>query len=662
MIWVSPEQASNTEVRQIKVQALYEMLQTGQIVLPRFQRTEVWGRSKKRALINSIRRRLPIGSLLVYQSLIPGDNGRQVLVDGLQRTIAIRDYMKAPQDFITADSLKGTQTANLVTCIQEIAEQNDKEVPTESAIMKCVDSWIKGAPDLESTSLNPDKFQDILDASIPLLPTAEQQRRLREVVYPLQTHVQNDAKIDQYPLALVEFTGASSLLPDIFRNINSGGVPLDDFDEFATDWIDFKGEIRSEDVAQQVIKKWTAAEAKGLVVERWSNSAPTDGYTFWEYVYGLGRVLKKEYPLLFGGLDESGTSTERISFYLLALAHGITPRVGDIRRVPLLLSHYYEGARTLDLAKFEAALRKSCKQVVDWIKPSAGMKLNQCLASDARLDNLSQLYTFLVLSMVSRTLAGRWVPYSWEERAGWRADWAKLGEELPRQLLFEVLQGSWSSAGDSNALSATWDSDPITGVVLPEGFDPQTRLVPSDLYTRHRSAQEWRQLLDVWLRSETNGAQRVNRSVSKEAKLVLRYVYSDMRLDWHEAYTFQIDHQLPVSRLSKIIDRNQDPGWPMSAIGNLALLPDFINEAKNDKTPVEYLDGLTPGDREVQEPIVEYGCFFDMCRLTIPKDGEGQDCMSRDQFIGLVEARQEVIREKVITALGLADAGGPVTA
>jgi hypothetical protein len=648
---VCPKPSSNTEVRQHKVQALYEKLVRGQIVLPRFQRTEVWGQEKKRDLINSIRKRLPIGSLLVYEPLDPNEQGRQVLVDGLQRTIAIRDYMTAPQQFITAESLKGPETDSLLEAVQAVAAANGKGLPTESAVLGCVDNWIKRAPNLDTASLTADILVDIIQEQLGIEATTGQQRDLRDVTNLLITHIQNDAKIDDYPLALVEFTGDARLLPEIFRNINSGGVPLDDFDELATFWIDFKAEIRSQDVAQQIANKWTAAERKGLIVERWSAGGPTDGYTFWEYIYGLGRVLKKEYPLLFGRLDENGTDTERVSFYLVALAHGLVPRQAEIRHLPFLLSIAGEGSHGFDLIKFESALRKACKQVEDWIRPSAGMKLN---VSDARLDNLSQLSHFLVLSMVARTLVGRWIPYTWDERSStdWRGDWLKLGEELPRQLLFEVLQGSWSGAGDSNALSATWDSESLRQMDLSKGFDPAS-WVPSDLYVRHRTADEWRQLLDVWLRSETHGATRVYRKISKEAKLVLRYVYSDMRRDWHEQYEFQVDHQLPVARLSRIIERNNAPGWPMSAVGNLALLPGFINEAKNERTPREYLDSLTPEQQTTAQPLVEYGSFFDLGELTIPQDDEGVDQMSRDQFIDLIERRQRVIRDKVISALGL---------
>jgi hypothetical protein len=260
------------------------------------------------------------------------------------------------------------------------------------------------------------------------------------------------------------------------------------------------------------------------------------------------------------------------------------------------------------------------------------------------------------MSMVARVVVGRFVPYSWEERPGWKADWARLEEELPRHLLHEVLQGSWSGSGDSNALAATWEAGSPIGASkpLPESFDPATSLIPSDLYTQHRSADEWRQQLDVWLLSETNGAQRVNRNVSKEARLVMRYLYSDIPYDWHTKYTFAIDHQLPVSRLANIIERDHQPGWPISAIGNLALLPTGINSSKSDLTTIEYMETLDTAKREIEGPILRYGACsdFDIARLVIPKQN-GEDHLSREEFVALLEERQQVIREKVILALGL---------
>jgi len=88
-------------------------------------------------------------------------------------------------------------------------------------------------------------------------------------------------------------------------------------------------------------------------------------------------------------------------------------------------------------------------------------------------------------------------------------------------------------------------------------------------------------------------------------------------------------------------------------VGNLALLPDFINDAKDDRTPREYLDSLGDTDRNTQQPVIEYAAFFPLEKMVICSGAGGVDTMSREEYVGLIEERQQVIREKVIDALGL---------
>jgi hypothetical protein len=645
---VQPE-VNSTDVHQTTVDGLFQRLLQGQLVLPRFQRTEVWNERQKRALIQSIRSRLPIGSLLVYQT----GGAHQILVDGLQRTIAIRDYKTSPKDFITAESLQGQIVDGLHAVVIAIASANGGDQPTIDSILSCIDAWIDNAPSLTPAALTADDLATIVNQRNDLNATQGQLYDIRQTAYRLYELIQETANIDDYPIVLVEFRGQASLLPDIFRNINSGGAPLDEFDEFATDWISFHSPVLSAEARGYVAAKWGAAEAKGLVVEQWHDGAPENGYTFWEHLYGLGMSLHHDYPLLFGNVRGGSTETQRVSFYLAGLAHGVIPRVNEIRRLPGYLSDFHHEVVAIDLSLFEAAARQACERLVTCIRPSAGMRLNSRLVDNARLDNLSSLSQFLILGMVSRYMAGRWIPYTWEEKDGWEQDWELLDRELPSHLLYEVLQGSWSGAGDSAAYAATWDSDQISGRSLPDNFDPTTHFRPANRYSVHRGREEWTQVLDVWLSEETSGQQRVNRNISKEAKLVLRYLYSDVPFNMHERYRFDIDHQLPVARLARLVELLGSIGWPMSAIGNLALLPVEINQAKGEMTPVEYLADLDDADRQEQQPIFEYAAIVPVPGLDIPKNQDEEDDFSRDQFIEIVRARQVAIRNKLLGVLGV---------
>jgi len=51
--------------------------------------------------------------------------------------------------------------------------------------------------------------------------------------------------------------------------------------------------------------------------------------------------------------------------------------------------------------------------------------------------------------------------------------------------------------------------------------------------------------------------------------------------------------------------------------------------------------------------VIEYAAFFPLEKMVICSGAGGVDTMSREEYVGLIEERQQVIREKVIDALGL---------
>ena len=291
---------SNTATMPINIRQLYAQLQSGKIVLPRFQRANVWKKKQKQALIESIRKGLPIGSLLVYQSLDPSEGDAYVLVDGLQRTIAIRDYLKSSLKYISAHSLESEELEGVVDAVREVAAHHNNTLP-RARIYTVIEEWIRSAESLDiAGGLDSDTLADRFADELVADATDGELRQIRKAANKLIGFVQKDADISGYPLAVVRYSGSSDKLPEIFRNINSGGTPLDDFDEFATDWIEFKAEITNKAVKDVIHHKWKVAENKGLTIEQWGPNGPTAGYTLWEYIYGLGRVLKEKHPFLFG--------------------------------------------------------------------------------------------------------------------------------------------------------------------------------------------------------------------------------------------------------------------------------------------------------------------------------------------------------------------------
>lgn len=62
------------------LQRLLENFQKGEITLPRFQRPFVWDKARRLALFDSVRRGIPIGSLMIWETRAVGEKGEALVI------------------------------------------------------------------------------------------------------------------------------------------------------------------------------------------------------------------------------------------------------------------------------------------------------------------------------------------------------------------------------------------------------------------------------------------------------------------------------------------------------------------------------------------------------------------------------------------------------
>ena len=96
--------------------------------IPMYQRGVVWSQSQKDILIDTIKKGLPFGSLLLYYN---NDDGRGTyqIIDGLQRSTTIIDFVQNPAQYFNEDDIveSGIEAifnlANLCTDKEEVKSQ-----------------------------------------------------------------------------------------------------------------------------------------------------------------------------------------------------------------------------------------------------------------------------------------------------------------------------------------------------------------------------------------------------------------------------------------------------------------------------------------------------------------------------------------------------------
>lgn len=67
------------KLEKYSVHELQEKIDSNKITIPKYQRGIVWDKNKQKALIETIKKGFPFGSILVYED----KNGKQQLIDGL---------------------------------------------------------------------------------------------------------------------------------------------------------------------------------------------------------------------------------------------------------------------------------------------------------------------------------------------------------------------------------------------------------------------------------------------------------------------------------------------------------------------------------------------------------------------------------------------------
>ena len=94
----------------MKISTILDHIDTGRMALPEFQRGYVWNRDQVRGLMNSLYRRHPVGSLLVWATQSEGAQYRgdgdiapgvvKLLLDGQQRMTSLYGIVRGkPPEF-----------------------------------------------------------------------------------------------------------------------------------------------------------------------------------------------------------------------------------------------------------------------------------------------------------------------------------------------------------------------------------------------------------------------------------------------------------------------------------------------------------------------------------------------------------------------------------
>lgn len=607
------------------------------IQVPKFQRSIVWTDSQIKKLVDSIYNGFPIGSLLAYRTA-EVRVGKPILqlVDGLQRVTAISRFIAAPLKYAPTDVLVNEDYLRL--CAEQIFGDHSERslLTTKHRFMAWFETQNEASYGGTFTFAhlarhlsdgNPEALARLVNAN---LESGAGDDLLAKVLKDLEV-------VRNYRVPINVYSGPIEDVPTIFERINSQGAKLSKYEILAASWSNTSVDVQNKEVIQAIAEKYQVMIANGYEVDGFDEgSVESSEYNLYEYLFGLGKVLAQKFPTLFHS-SESADDDSPVAFQIFTVALKLpVAKMGTLaEKMPRDESH------AINVSSMEKAVFFACDLAENALAQYLTLTLNETTRAPSGVGQNQ------AISMVTAVLANCFDDNFGSHQPNFAKD---IANNIPAHFLLDILRNAWGNAGDTTLFTRTWQQ-----VELPESEVGKTppRLVPSDHYLRPVGAGSLRTAFELWHSTQLGLKHTQRARYAKDAKPVLKFIYSTLLTPQEEkGVTFELEHVYPVAVLKKLIaDANID-GLPMSAIGNLMLLPKEINRIKKEVLLGDYVLKTPKVDLPDQE-LKRLQSFLIAPELT---DVSLENGINPDKFQAFCELRASAMVDHLIDSLALGGA------
>ncbi|MDD8048354.1 MAG: DUF262 domain-containing protein [Thomasclavelia sp.] len=606
--------------------------------VPTYQRGIVWKESQKKDLVDTIKRGLPFGTLLIFKE----SNEDYLIIDGLQRSNALVEFVSNPTQFFDSDDIDDTALENIVSMVGDMNGNVSSQI---AKVRSLLEMWVKKNHKTmkEVEAMQYASFCKVLYDEFP--KSKGKELEIAELIEPMMKNFKEICKnINDTKVPAIVMQGDPAELPIIFERINSKGLVLSKYDIYAASWKQAKYKLNS-DLNDLVLYNRNRYEHMLDGNSKLENYDSLDfvndkELTAFEIAFGFGKKLCKDYPHLFGVSKEDKT-VESIGFTIINTCLGMknkdTAKMGDILLQRIGRTHINQFLlKILD-----------CVHLTD-IKVGKYSKFKSNSRTNA---GAKPLHTeFQIASIVCSIFIMKYTTIirgNNDEVEQIEYDFSKVNKEwytiyetpfkenVAKIYIKEVLQHRWSGTGDKKL-------DMV--------------LVTPDYYTKPVSQEDFASTLDIWNQSLNNERSEYKQVASpKEPELlIIAVLYLDM-FDAQQQIddtNYDIEHlatkKLMKKHLAKYNNNNQkELRLPISSMGNLCLLPEYTNRSKGDKTIYQDTKYLDKSHLTISEIEKKY-------TLTERKDLEWLDDYNwnRDEFKekyeNFIKYRYEIMKQKIL--------------
>ena len=585
------------------------------IVVPIFQRGKRWKTEQENIFIDSLKKGFPVGTMLFFKRV---ENNKEVytLVDGLQRGNTIKKYMSSPTRYFTESSIPDEVSDKVFEALGLQGSERNIKLKVRETIVSSIRKF---------ESVDVIETYDVARDIITELPTNNPSvlDSVINILKPfLKEYRDNYDEISKSTIPVIVYSGDEDSLPEIFDRINSKGTPLTTYEVFAASWpVDKKVEISNDKIIDKILKKYDSLADDDYIVYGYDRNGLRLSKTVsaFEYLFGLGKYLN-EIKFLNFEKKEADDEINTMAFEL----------------VNACLNEGREGIKTLynqilniDIKSFETRLFEAIDFVEKVIAPITRFKGNTRSGGDKLLYS-----KFQILSMIACTFREKYdVNNLAVARRTWITNRPVLEKNMVQHFVYDIITDEWSNGGTSK----------IYSVAKP------------NKYMKEIPKSAWESALNGWFEQEKMRKETNKVSGTSNADLVILnciYLSTFTALDQLSIEKFDVEHIAPKDQMKDLIDKCKDEGLPISNVGNLCYLPEYVNRSKKKKNfyqDTKYLNKINLSEVETKFSFTQKADLEWMDMSYSKGDYE----ILKGFYMDFLDKRFSIQKDKFYTSMGI---------
>lgn len=589
---------SNWYTEKYKANDLTDKIKNKVIKVPHYQRGQVWKESQKEKLIDSIKNGFPFGTILLYKK----DDNTYQLIDGLQRSATIYEYLHKPAKFFRETDIS-EECLDKIYDLLEIYGGNKNVI--KSKILIYIKDWVTlNHQTMEDVkNLNAIECAKKLKENFPTCTDGSALEIANLLMNEFQTFKDECEDLSNAEIPAIIYTGNSENLPEVFNRINSKGTTLSKYQILSATWTTYEYilmDSKLDLIVDYVDKFYISIYDKNFDVDGYDATTirQTKKLNLYQILFGFGKLLSYKFPYLFSAA-KNDKDVESCGFNLVNTCLG--NKNSKISSLPLIIEETFKNDDK-KISDFLVNIINCTEKIYKYLKPYIQFKLNR------RDDSINIYHTeFQICSMIANLFNARYATYTFDDY-----DYKIIGRNIKtdcsnklfdgflknfkenafKRYLIDILNDVWGGTGDKRmdevAINQSYYTDEITKQIMEDE-------------------------LNHWF-NQMNSSRHEHRKIAnpKSAeKILLSVIYcrSFSAYEQNNDIGYDIEHLAPKGCLKILLKEinNKDGitnGLPISSFANLCLLPDEINRKKKDKTlyqDTKYLNSIENKNISISE-------------------------------------------------------------